>query len=297
MMGVLNLYEASYHSFEDESILDDARDFTAKYLKENQDKMDESISSFVSHALEVPLHWRVPRVETKWFIHAYENKTDMNPILIELAKLDFNMVQAVYIDDLKHALRWWRNISWDTKLTFARDRMVECILWSVGFNYLPQFSYGRRNIAKMAAMVTTIDDIYDVYGTLDELEQFTDVINRWDVNVIQELPEYMKICFLGLYNTINQITYDKLINSGIVILPYLKKTWKDLCKSYIVEARWYNSGHVPTLQEYLDNAWVSVGAPLVFTHIRFSTSFSSTQEILQWFQESHNILRHASLIC
>ncbi|KAI3687964.1 hypothetical protein L1987_81669 [Smallanthus sonchifolius] len=49
MTGVLNLYEASYHSFEDESILDDVRDFTTKYLKENQDKIDESMSSLVSH--------------------------------------------------------------------------------------------------------------------------------------------------------------------------------------------------------------------------------------------------------
>ncbi|MFS8004488.1 putative R-linalool synthase [Helianthus anomalus] len=30
MMGVLNLYEASYHSFEYEGILDDAREFTKK---------------------------------------------------------------------------------------------------------------------------------------------------------------------------------------------------------------------------------------------------------------------------
>ncbi|XP_076947038.1 R-linalool synthase QH1, chloroplastic-like [Bidens hawaiensis] len=216
MMGVLNLYEASYHSFEDESILDDARDFTTKYLKENQDKMDESISSLVSHALEVPLHLTVPRIKTKWFIHAYENRVDMNPILIELAKLDFDMVQAVYIEDLKHASRWWRNIGWDKKLTFARDRLVECFLWTIGFNYLPHLSRGRRNVAKIIALVTTIDDVSDVYGTLDELE-------LWDINAVEELPDYMKICFPGLYNTINEITYDTLINTRILILPYIKK--------------------------------------------------------------------------
>ncbi|XP_076938716.1 R-linalool synthase QH1, chloroplastic-like [Bidens hawaiensis] len=297
MMGVLNLYEASYHSFEDEHILDDARDFTTKYLQENQDKMDESISSLVSHALEVPLHLTVPRVETKWFIHAYENRVDMNPILIELAKLDFDMVQSVYIEDLKHASRWWRNIGWDKKLTFARDRLVECFLWTIGFNYLPHLSLGRRNVAKVIAMVTTIDDVYDVYGTLDELELFTDAINRWDINAVEELPDYMKICFLGLYNAINEITYDTLINTRILILPYIKKAWADLCKAYLIEARWYHSGHAPTLKEYLDNACVSIATSLVLIHIKFSTNFSSTQEILQWFEESKNILYYTSLIC
>lgn len=55
---MLNLYEACYHSFDDESILDDAKDLATKYLKENQEKIDdERISSLVRHALELPLHW------------------------------------------------------------------------------------------------------------------------------------------------------------------------------------------------------------------------------------------------
>ncbi|KAI3822627.1 hypothetical protein L1987_10222 [Smallanthus sonchifolius] len=178
MMGMLNLYEASYHSFEDESILDDARDFTTQYLKENQDKMGECISSLVSHALELPLHWRVPRVESKWFIKVYEKRSDMNPTLLEFAKLDFNMVQAVHIEDIKHVSRWWRNTRWVTKLSFIRDSLVSSFLWAIGLGYLPQYSLGRNSLAKAVAMITTTDDIYDENGTLDELEKFTDIVDR-----------------------------------------------------------------------------------------------------------------------
>lgn len=87
-------------------ILDDARDFTTKYLKENLEKIEGNITSLVTHALELPLHWRVPRVEAKWFIEVYEKRSGMNPTLIELAKLDFNMVQAIHLEDLKHSLRY-----------------------------------------------------------------------------------------------------------------------------------------------------------------------------------------------
>ncbi|KAJ0663417.1 putative R-linalool synthase [Helianthus annuus] len=296
MVAILNLYEASYHSFEDESVLDEARDLTKKYLEENLDDVNGSIAPLVSHALEVPLQWRVPRVEARWFIDLYEKRSDMNPVVIELAKLDFDMVQAVHIEDLKHASRWWRNTSWDKKLTFARDRLVECFLWTVGYSYMPGFSTGRREITKVNAMITTIDDVYDVYGTLDELEQFTDVISRWDINAIEELPEYMKICFLGLYNTTNNVAYDTLINSRIHVLPYLKKAWADLCESYLREARWYHSRHTPTLKDYLNNACVTIGSPLTLMYMKILTSVTSTEEIVQWFEESKNIVNHTSLI-
>ncbi|KAI3822628.1 hypothetical protein L1987_10223 [Smallanthus sonchifolius] len=127
----------------------------------------------------------------------------------------------------------------------------------MSYGYLPRFSLGRRNLTKVNAVITTIDD----------------VISRWDINAIEELPDYMKICFLGLYNTC-----------------------ADLCKSYLVEARWYHSGHTPTQEEYLDNASVSISSPLIVMHIKFSTSITSTEEILQWFEEFENIVHHAALI-
>ncbi|PWA72410.1 beta-myrcene synthase [Artemisia annua] len=294
--GMLNLYEASYHAFEDETILDNARAFTTKYLKENLDKIDGHILSLVSHALEFPLHWRVPRVEAKWYIEVYEKKNGMNHILIELAKLDFDMVQAIHLEDLKHASRWWRNTNWDKKLSFARDRLVENFLWTIGFNYLPQFSHGRRTLTKVNALITTIDDVYDVFGTLDEIEQFTDATNRWDINSIEELPDYMKICFLGFYNTINEITYNALTNKRFIILPYLKKAWGDLFKSFVVEANWYQSGHIPTLEEYLENGCISISGPVILMHVHFITSISSAEEIMQCMEISKDIVRYSSLI-
>ena len=44
----------------------------------------------------------------------------------------------------------------------------------------------------------------------------------WDVNAAKQLPDYMKICFLGLFNTINEMAYVTLKEHGVHILPYLK---------------------------------------------------------------------------
>ncbi|OAO98028.1 hypothetical protein AXX17_AT4G19700 [Arabidopsis thaliana] len=59
----------------------------------------------VIHALEMPYHRRVGRLEARWYIEVYGERHDMNPILLELAKLDFNFVQAIHQDELKSLSR------------------------------------------------------------------------------------------------------------------------------------------------------------------------------------------------
>ncbi|XP_028772669.1 terpene synthase 10-like [Neltuma alba] len=96
----------------------------------------------------------------------------------------------------------------------------------------------RRVVSKVHGMITIIDDIYDVHGSLEELILFTEVVNRWDINAMDELPDCMKISFLALNNFVNEVAFDFLKENGRNIIPHIKKVWADLCKSYLVEARW-----------------------------------------------------------
>lgn len=67
-----------------------------------------------------------------------------------------------------------------SKLPFARDRVIECYFWILGVYFEPQYAFARRTLTKVIAMTSIIDDIYDVYGTLEELELFTDATERFD---------------------------------------------------------------------------------------------------------------------
>ena len=74
--------------------------------------------------------------------------------------------------------RWWKRIGLAEKLSFSRDRLVENFFWTVGTTYEPELGNFRRVMTKVNALLTTIDDVYDVYGELEELELFTDVVER-----------------------------------------------------------------------------------------------------------------------
>lgn len=72
--------------------------------------------------------------------------------------------------------------------------------------------------------------------------------------------------------------------------------WANLCKSYLVEAKWYSSGYVPTLDEYIENALVSVGGPLTLVHAFFFITNPTRKEASEFLQEYQNIFRYASMI-
>ncbi|RDX75977.1 Tricyclene synthase EBOS, chloroplastic, partial [Mucuna pruriens] len=297
--GMLSLYEASFLGYEGEHILDEAKAFTTFHLR---GALDEGRSSAmlleqVNHALELPLHRRIQRLEARWYIESYAKRKDANRVLLEAAKLDFNMVQSTLQNDLQEMSRWWKGMGLAAKLSFSRDRLMECFFWTVGMVFEPQFSDLRKGLTKVTSLITTIDDVYDVYGTLDELELFTQAVESWDVKAVKVLPDYMKICFLALYNTVNEFAYDALKQQGQDILPYLTKAWSNMLKAFLQEARWCRDKHVPKFDDYLNNAWVSVSGVVILTHAYFLLNHTITKEALECLVDNyHSLLRKPSTI-
>jgi len=75
--------------------------------------------------------------------------------------------------------RWWKELGLIERLSFARDRPTECFLWTVGIFPEPCYSNCRIELTKTICILDVIDDIFDTYGTLDELVLFTTAIKRF----------------------------------------------------------------------------------------------------------------------
>jgi len=63
-------------------------------------------------------------------------------------------------------------------LSFFRDRLIESFFWAQGLNFKPNHEYFRREMTKIVSFLAIVDDLYDTYGTLEELELFTEAVDR-----------------------------------------------------------------------------------------------------------------------
>uniref|UniRef100_M1BK53 Vetispiradiene synthase n=1 Tax=Solanum tuberosum TaxID=4113 RepID=M1BK53_SOLTU len=81
--------------------------------------------------------------------------------------------------ELSEVSRWWKDLDFVTTLPYARDRAVECYFWTVGVYAEPQYSQARVMLAKTIAIISLLDDTFDAYGTVKELEVYTDAIQRY----------------------------------------------------------------------------------------------------------------------
>ncbi|CAI0407025.1 unnamed protein product [Linum tenue] len=267
--AMMELYEASQWITPGESTLREARDFSSHWLRSWIAKELATTTETVANTLKHPCRRSIPRLAIKDYLSSFAARTPSNETLKDLAKLDFNMNQATRQQELLQISKWWNEIG--LAVNHGRDHLqVEAYLWPMSTLAGPGFSEYRIDLAKITSFVYLIDDIFDIHGSsLDELTLFTHVVTRWDIKMAEELPDYMRKCFMALYHMINQIGYDVHKKHGYNSIHSLQRGWAKLVEAFLVEAKWMRNGTCPTSENYLKNGIASSGVQLVLLHFFF----------------------------
>eukprot|EP00253_Pinus_taeda_P007340 PITA_07340 len=267
--SMLSLLRASEISFPGEKVMEEAKAFTREYLHGvvagggEVTGVDQSLLEEVKYALEFPWYCSVPRWEARSFIEIYGQnrswlKSNINQKVLELAKLDFNILQCIHQKEIQSITRWWRG-SEIAQLNFYRKRHVEFYFWAVTCIFEPEFCHSRVAFAKLCVVAAVLDDLYDTHGMLNELKTVSEAVRRWNSSLTDELPDNIKIAFQFFFNTANELAVEVAKEQGRDMTSILKDNWQRYLESYLQEAEWIATGHVPTLNEYIKNARASSG--------------------------------------
>lgn len=204
----------------------------------------------------------------------------MREKLLELAKVEFNIFHSIQKRELQSLSRWWKDYGFP-QVTFARHRHVEYYTLAACIANDPKHSAFRLGFAKICHMITVLDDIYDTFGTMEELELLTAAFKRWEPSSIKCLPDYMRGVYMAVYDNINEMAREAQKIQGRDTVSYVRQSWEDYFDSYMVEARSISIGYLPTFEEYLENGKISFGSRIMTLQPMLTLGFPLPRHILQ----------------
>ncbi|XP_059309637.1 vetispiradiene synthase 3-like [Lycium ferocissimum] len=293
--GLLSLYEAAHVRGHEDVILEEALILATSHLESIASTLDSTLEKQITHALMQSLHRGIPRAEAHFYISIYENVDSRNEKLLRLAKLDYNLLQMLHKEELRELTLWWKDLDLASKLSYVRDRMVECFFWTVGVYFEPQYSRARIMLAKCIAMISVIDDTYDSYGTLDELEVFTEAVDRWNVSEMDRLPNYMKPIYTILLDLFKEYEIEVRKQDRFNGVYYVKEAMKEIVRSYYIEAQWFIEGKIPSFKKYLSNALIT-GTYYLLAPASLLGMRSASKTAFDWMMNKPKILVASALI-
>ena len=102
---MLGLYEAAHLRVQEEDILDEALAFTTAHLESLVEDLDYPLAAQATQALYRPIRKGLERLEARPHISIYQDEASHSKGLLELAKLDFNLLQSLYKKELSYITR------------------------------------------------------------------------------------------------------------------------------------------------------------------------------------------------
>lgn len=256
----------------------------------------------VDDALKLPFNASLERMSTRRNIEhynvddsrilktTYRSSNISNEDYLRLAVEDFNACQSIYREELKGLERWVVENRLD-KLKFARQKAAYCYFSAASTLPSPELSDARISWAKNGILTTVVDDFFDVGGSMDELVNLIQSLEKWNVNVDDDCcSEEVRIIFSALKDAICWIGDKAYKWQARDITSHVIETWLDLMKSMLREAIWSKGDRMPTINEYMENGYVSFAlGPIVLPALYFIGPRLS-EEIVQ-SSEYHNLFK------
>ncbi|KXG21068.1 hypothetical protein SORBI_3009G009300 [Sorghum bicolor] len=293
---LLNLYNAAHMRTHGDIILNEAILYSQRRLDTMIPYMEGSLAREIKSALEIPLPRRVRIYEFKYYISAYEKDATVHEKVLQLAKLNSNIMQLHHQHELDIISRWWKDIHIESKLPFVRDRLVECYLWILGVYYEPCYSRGRIILTMITAIVTLLDDTYDSYATPEECELFTKCMESWDSMEAHDLPECMKFGLEKIFDSYGTIE-NMLHQEEKYRMPYLRQSIKDLVRSYNMEVKMLQAGYIPkSTEEHLKLSMITVGYPILSCASFVGMHDIATKDCFDWVSSVPKMVEALSVI-
>ncbi|CAJ2633133.1 unnamed protein product [Trifolium pratense] len=299
--GMFNLYRASQVLFKGEKILEDAKNFSAKFLTKKRDDNElldkwiitKDLAGEVGYALDVPWYASLPRLETRFYLEHYGGENDVwigktlyrmpyvnNDVYLELAKLDYNNCQAVHYKEWEEEIQRWYMESELEGFGLSKKSLLFAYFVAAASIFEPERSLERLAWTKTAALLRTLKSHSKDEETrstfVDKFNKYItggDYSNRW-LNKNQREEKLLGV----LLTTLNQLGLQMFMHHDQENSRYLNQMWQSWLSS------WHDEGNISERE-----------AELLVQIINLTTGYWS--EELQFNPQYQKLLEVTNRVC
>ncbi|KAI8522908.1 hypothetical protein RHMOL_Rhmol13G0033400 [Rhododendron molle] len=238
-----NLYRASQIQFPEEKILEDAKKFTSKFLREKQ-ASNKLLDKWVGYALDVPWYASLPRVETRFYLDQYGGADDVwigktlyrlhnvsSNNYLELAKLDYKNCQGLHLREWNTIHKWYTECNLEQFGMSKRDMLFGYYLATASI-YEPERAKERLAWAQTRILMEAVVFSFEKEGTWERsafLREFKKrrsdyVTSRWDGKITRGQGHGLVAVLLG---TLNRLLSDAhVVQDREIFHHHLHQTWE-----------------------------------------------------------------------
>uniref|UniRef100_A0A0E0HCB3 Terpene synthase metal-binding domain-containing protein n=1 Tax=Oryza nivara TaxID=4536 RepID=A0A0E0HCB3_ORYNI len=290
--GLLSLYNGAHLLVHDETELVEAISFARDHLQSicDSSELKPPLADQVKRALDLPLPRAYKRMEALHYMFEYGQEEGHIVVLLDLAKLEFNLLQHVHLKELKSFSQWWKDLYGNMGLSYIRDRAVESYVWSNMVFYEEDLAVTRMVFAKLFVLAVIMDDIYDCHANIEECRKLHEAIQRWDESAISFLPDYMKTLYNEIMNNFKEFE-DQVGVKGRYRVAQTKKEFQKLSTYYLQESEWSHQNHKPSFKEQMELSTMTAGGPLLCVCTTVGRDDTLTKEAFEWAASDTGAIR------
>nr|AEF33360.2 ent-kaurene synthase [Scoparia dulcis] len=266
-----------------------------------------NVDQEANHVLQYPFYTLMERMANRRNIEhynldytrvlktSYSSPNFGNRDFLTLSVADFNNCQELHREELKEIERWVVENRLD-ELKFARQKSAYCYFSAAATIFSPELSDARMSWAKNGVLTTVVDDFFDGGGSMEELRNLVHLVERWDIDVSTGCSsQNVLMIYSALRRTICEIGDQAFLRQERNVTQHIIDIWLDLLNSMLKEAEWSGEKPMPTMDEYMSNAYVSFAlGPIVLPPLYLVGPKLSEEMITH--AEYHNLFRLMSTV-
>ncbi|KAL1223178.1 putative terpenoid synthase 16 [Cardamine amara subsp. amara] len=293
VMGMLSMYEAAHLATTTDYMMDEALSFVSNKLAllVEDEMCPAHLSRHIKNALVVSQHWNMEIIVAVQYIQFYEQEDSYDEMLLKFAKLNFNLLQRLYLKEVKILTKWYKDHDCPSKLPpYYRALIVEMHFFTLA-SFEPQFSRARIMQAKLFMTELLVDDTCDRYASFPEMGSLIHSLERWAPDdAMDKQPDYLKFVLHFVMDTLNECERELEQQGRSYSFKKTKEVFKRFVTSNLDLAKLAPAGHVPSFEDYMEIGKIEFGAYIIIAGALMGMDQINAKEAYEWLKSRSKLL-------